>query len=166
MLTCHTDKKCPNGWECDASKGERCYAATGCDRPLLELRSNMLTTLRGPDQEMTGQDTDIFQDVVYQQIAEKAEELGVGLGGVMVGGQTLITRRQLKKRMRDRALLGHETYLNIDIQNITQRKLPSGSSAVDVSMVITGDYRPPPYVDLDVVAEDCEYVERSGGKGG
>ena len=65
--------------------------------------------------------------------------------------------------MRDRALLGHtETYMNIDIRNITQRKLPSGSSAVDVSMVITGDYRPPPYVDLDVVAEDS--INSNGAK--
>jgi len=40
--------------------------------------------------------------------------------------------------------------------------LPSGSSAIDVSMVVTGDYRPPPYLDLDVIAEDS--INRQGAK--
>jgi len=48
------------------------------------------------------------------------------------------------------------------ISNITQRKLPSGSSALDVSVVITGDYRPPPYIDLNVIAEDS--INRQGEK--
>jgi hypothetical protein len=34
------------------------------------------------------------------------------------------------------------------------RKLPTGSSALDVSMTITGNYRPPPYLDMDVLIED------------
>ncbi|KAL7465041.1 hypothetical protein ACHAXS_005369 [Conticribra weissflogii] len=35
-----------------------------------------------------------------------------------------------------------------------RRQLPTTSSALDVSMVVTGDYRPPPYLDLDAIIED------------
>lgn len=35
-----------------------------------------------------------------------------------------------------------------------RRYLPTSSSALDVSMVITGEYRPPPYLDMDVIVED------------
>jgi hypothetical protein len=41
------------------------------------------------------------------------------------------------------------------VHNVTQRRLPAGSSALDVSVVITGDYRPPPYLDLDSIAQDA-----------
>ncbi len=36
----------------------------------------------------------------------------------------------------------------------TTRYLPTSSSALDVSMVITGEYRPPPYINMDVIIED------------
>ena len=111
---------------------------------------------------MEEEDSDIFSGTVHAFIGSVTAGLGVALGGVDVMGQDLVSRRELKRRIKHRELLGHERYLNFDIQNITHRKLPSGSSAIDVSMVITGDYRPPPYVDLDVIAEDS--INRNGEK--
>jgi len=35
-----------------------------------------------------------------------------------------------------------------------RRRLPTSSSALDVSMTITGEYRPPPFRDIDLIVED------------
>ena len=87
---------------------------------------------------MEDEETNIFSGVVFETIEAVALGLGIGLGQVGVEGQSVVGRRELKKRMKKRELLGHERYMNFDIRNVTQRRLPSGSSAVDVSMVITG----------------------------
>jgi hypothetical protein len=104
---------------------------------------------------MEGQDTDIFGGAMNEIIAEAAAEQGIKLGGVDVGDQLLADRRTLYDRFGQR-------YLNARVYNITQRFLPSGSSALDVSMVVTGEYRPPPYLDLDVIAEDS--INRDGDR--
>lgn len=137
-----------------------CFAATNCDRPLEELVADMLMTLVGPDKQMEDEDEGIFEGTMFDYIAEVAEELGIGLGGVGVTGQTNIGRRELEYRYSSRELRGWHG--NIVINNITQRMLPGGSSALDVSMVVTGDYRPPPFLDLDVIAEDS--INRQGAK--
>mmetsp|Transcript_12445 Transcript_12445/g.26815 ORF Transcript_12445/g.26815 Transcript_12445/m.26815 type:complete len:1210 (-) Transcript_12445:141-3770(-) len=161
MLTCDEESKCPNGWEC-ANPDERCFAATNCHEDLQALVSSLVSTLSGPDTVMDDEDSSMFGEEVFAVIAQVAEELGIALGGVNVGEQSLVTRRELRRRMNERRenpheVLGGEYYLNY---NVTQRRLPSGSSAVDVSMVVTGDYRPPPFIDLDVVAEDS--INRNG----
>ena len=137
-----------------------CFAATNCDRPLEELVADMLMTLVGPDKQMEDEDEGIFEGTMFDYIAEVAEELGIGLGGVGVTGQNNIGRRELEYRYSSRELRGWHG--NIVINNITQRMLPGGSSALDVSMVVTGDYRPPPFLDLDVIAEDS--INRQGAK--
>ena len=110
---------------------------------------------------MDGTDIGIFGDVMWEQIAAVAEELGVSIG-VEVGDQMLVGRRELMQRMKHRELMGGERYMHWNITEMNVRRLPSGSSAIDVSMVVTGDYRPPPYVDLDVIAEDS--INRNGQK--
>eukprot|EP00571_Detonula_confervacea_P005871 CAMPEP_0172330022 /NCGR_PEP_ID=MMETSP1058-20130122/61177_1 /TAXON_ID=83371 /ORGANISM="Detonula confervacea, Strain CCMP 353" /LENGTH=1318 /DNA_ID=CAMNT_0013047219 /DNA_START=179 /DNA_END=4138 /DNA_ORIENTATION=- len=159
MLGCSDG--CPNGYEC-ADPLERCFAATNCDRPLESLVSELLTTLQGPDSTMDDDDATIFGQTIYDFIRSVAEEEGISLDGVELGEQQLVDRRELQQRLDHRALLGHDRYMNFEIKNVTQRRLPSGSSAIDVSMVVTGDYRPPPYLDLDVIAEDS--INRNGAK--
>jgi len=164
MLTCN--EPCPRGTEC--RNGETCYAATNCDKPLLELVSDMLVTLNGPDKPMAAQDGDIFSGTLMDILKEVAEQEGIALDGLDLGDQEIQGRRQLEQRRLERFSMGFydDHYLfsrpAMTISNITQRKLPSGSSALDVSVVITGDYRPPPYIDLNVIAEDS--INRQGEK--
>lgn len=161
MATC--SENCPMGFEC-SNPDETCFSATNCDRPIETLVSNLMATLAGPDSAMDESDIEIFSGTVFEEIAAAAGDSGVALGDVNVGDQNVVGRRELQRRMDRRALLGHDHYMhyNLNIQNITQRRLPSGSSAIDVSMVVTGDYRPPPYVDLNVIAEDS--INRNGQK--
>lgn len=169
MLGCASNGQasCPDGTDATCNKlttpPERCWAATNCDKPLEQLVSELLTTMTGPDQVMEEEeDIDIFEDTFYDTIRAFAIETGIHVGGVNVGSQSLVSRRELEARVQHRALMGGDRYINFEIKNTTVRKLPSGSSAIDVSMVVTGDYRPPPYLDLDVIAEDS--INRQGAK--
>ena len=102
---------------------------------------------------METSENDVFGGTMKDIIGEVAGDKGVKLNPVNVGEQTLADTRRLYHRMGER-------FLNARVYNVTQRFLPSGSSALDVSMVVTGDYRPPPYLDLDVIAEDS--INRAG----
>ena len=161
MLSCN--KPCQLGTECSA--GQRCFAATNCDKPLERLTADMLVTLLGPDSTMENEDGDILGSTIHELLSTIVEEEGVALDEVNLGKQSVATRRELVGRYKRRGLKGY--YDNGDgvkfaINNVTQRILQSGSSALDVSMVITGDYRPPPYLDLNVIAE--ESINRQGSK--
>lgn len=159
MVSCSTP--CPQSTECISP--DRCFAATNCEKPLEQLVSEMITTLSGPDIIMELEDLDIFGGTVYDFIKELAEVEGVSIGDVEPQGQTVVSRRVLQDRAEHRRLVhGHDRFLHYDITNITLRRLPVGSSALDVSMVVTGDYRPPPYLDLDVIAE--ESINRNAEK--
>ncbi|KAL3795552.1 hypothetical protein HJC23_009265 [Cyclotella cryptica] len=129
---------CPKGTECTIP-GQSCYAATNCDVPLETLRSNILVTMAGPDRVMEGGDNEVFGQTMNDIIAEVAADQGIKLRGVDVEKQSVADRRMLHY---------------VEKFSVAQRFLPSGSSALDVSMVVTGDYRPPPFVDLDAIAED------------
>jgi len=78
------------------------------------------------------------------------DAVGLGEQEVFAGRRSLSRRKKGGRRWEAR------------VGNVTQRLLPSGSSALDVSVVITGDYRPPPYIDLNVIAEDS--INRQGEK--
>lgn len=184
MLTCN--RPCPTTTECnlDPLTGEerpvcdyvtyipglsncieeqdvtKCFAATNCDQPLEELVSNIMTTLIGPDGTMENEDSSLFEGTIFDYIEEVAAGLGIGLGDVLTTGQNAVSRRELEHRYSSRELKGW--HRSIVVNNITQRMLPSGSSALDVSLVVTGDYRPPPFLDLDVIAEDS--INRQGAK--
>jgi len=159
MVSCSTP--CPQSTECILP--DRCFAATNCDKPIEQLVSEMITTLSGPDIIMELEDLDIFGGTVYDFIKELADVEGVSIGDVEPQEQTVVSRRILQDRAERRRLVhGHDRFLHYDITNITLRRLPVGSSALDVSMVVTGDYRPPPYLDLDVIAE--ESINRNGDK--
>ena len=126
------------GTECTIP-GQSCYAATNCHVPLAPLRSNILVTMAGPDRVMEGGDNEVFGQTMNDIIAEVAAEQGIKIRGVGVEKQSVSEGRMLHP-------LGKF--------NVTHRFLPSGSSALDVSIVVTGDYRPPPFLDLDAIAED------------
>jgi len=137
-----------------------CFAATNCDQPLEQLVSNIMTTLLGPDGTMENEDSSLFEGTIFEYVEEVAAGLGIGLGDVLTTGQNSVSRRELEHRYSSRELKGW--HRSIVVNNITQRMLPSGSSALDVSLVVTGDYRPPPFLDLDVIAEDS--INRQGAK--
>lgn len=151
MANCRT--KCDNSADCPS--GESCQLATNCHVPRLTLKANMIVTMQGPDRTMENSDTDVFSGTMNDIVGEAAAENGIKLGGVDVGDQQLVDRRTLLGKWGER-------YLNARVYNVTQRFLPSGSSALDVSMVVTGDYRPPPYLDLDVITEDS--INRGGDR--
>ena len=44
--------------------------------------------------------------------------------------------------------------MEVELSLEQRRRLPVGSSALDVSMTITGEYRPPPYQDVGLIIED------------
>ena len=73
MLTCDSEGRtnaCPDGSGCDADRGETCFAATGCDRKLEQLVSELLTTLQGPNTVMEDdEDIDLFGGTIYDFIA-------------------------------------------------------------------------------------------------
>jgi len=170
MVSC--GMPCPQNTDAECTNvGETCFAAaTNCNRPLERLVADMLVTLLGPDSTMEDEDGDILGGTIYDILSEVVEEEGVALDGVDLGEQEIVGRRQLQRRYRNRGLLGwHEDGMfasgnnNMKIakvNNVTQRTLLMGSSALDVSMTITGDYRPPPYLDLNVIAQ--ESINREG----
>jgi hypothetical protein len=138
MQTCNV----PCGISDSCPAGQSCQLATNCNVPLTKLKSNMLVTMTGPDRVMESEDTDVFSGAMNEVISQAAAEKGIKLDSIGVGDQVLADRRTFQR------------YLSARVYNITQRFLPTGSSALDVSMVVTGDYRPPPYLDLDVIAGD------------
>ncbi len=154
------DKACPTGTEC-TGEGERCYAATNCDKPLMELTSDMVVTMMGPNSEMDEDDVDIFIQTIFDTLEAELEKDNMKAEGVDFTGQNSVSRRELEYRYSGRNLKGWQGR-NVMISNVTQRMLPAGSSALDASIVITGIYRPPPYKDLDVIAEDS--INRQGQK--
>ncbi|KAL7542699.1 hypothetical protein ACHAXR_012004 [Thalassiosira sp. AJA248-18] len=164
MVSCNAP--CPMGTEC-SGPGESCFAATNCDRPLQRLVADMLVTLLGADSAMDEADGDILGGTLHELLQVAVEEEGVALDGVNLGKQEIASRRELQRRYKSRKLKGwmkgdDDNNMRMTINNVTQRILPSGSSALDVSMIITGDYRPPPYLDLNVIAEDS--INRQGEK--
>ena len=58
------------------------------------------TTLAGPDTAMEDEETNIFSGVVFETIEAVALGLGIGLGQVGVEGQSVVGRRELKKRIK------------------------------------------------------------------
>ena len=170
MFTCGVP--CPTGTECGGTEEDdspRCYAATNCDKPLQRLVADMLVTLIGPDKRMENEDGDILGNTIQDILRSIVEDEGIALDGVGVGDQSVAGQRELQERYQHRELKGgwHGSYNNengvqMKIANVTQRMLGTGSSALDVSMVITGDYRPPPYHDLNVIAEDS--INREAAK--
>jgi hypothetical protein len=158
MANCKTP--CPTGRECTVP-GERCYAATGCERPLVELTADMMVTMMGPDTLMADEDIEIFIQTMYETLQAELEAENMFTEGVDFTGQNSVARRDLEQRYSGRNLKGWQGS-NVMISNVTQRMLPVGSSALDASIVVTGGYRPPPYKDLDVIAEDS--INRQGQK--
>ena len=167
---------CPTGTECTPPSS--CFTATNCDRPLERLVAELVTTLVGPDGAMGDDDMGVFGGTMFDYIRETTEKEGISLGGVVPTDQRVVGARELRRRRRRRAAEerryrhrrdededdgvsggGGGRHLRYELTNATRwswrrRRLPSGSSAIDVSVVVTGDYRPPPYLDLDVIAED------------
>lgn len=148
MQTCSTP--CPRSDECTES-GHVCFAATGCNRPLEKLTSDMLVTLLGADSAMDDADGDIFLETMYAALRDEVEGEEISLGDVDLGEQIVSVRR--------RGLMGNKNNLRFDGE-VHRRRLPTGSSALDVSMVITGEYRPPPYKDLNEIVE--KWINRRG----
>ena len=151
MSTCST----PCGASDSCPQGQRCQLATNCHVPKITVRSDLMVTMQGPDRTMDPSENDVFGSSMNDVLAAAAAEKGIQLAGVDLGEQNLAERRFLWHPPFGR-------WLNARVYNVTQRYLPSGSSALDVSMVVTGDYRPPPYLDFDAIAEDS--INRQGEK--
>jgi len=162
MLTC--GRPCASGGNNECLGDGTCFAATNCQGELQRLIADMLVTLLGSDmQEMQGEDSDVLKYTLSKTLRNIVEDQGVALDDVDLGEQSLITRRELEERYHQRSLIGwHEDGVHMKVNNITQRMLPTGSSALDVSMTISGNYRPPPYIIFGNIVEDS--INRQGQK--
>ena len=133
--TVRCDTPCGSDSEC--SRSETCYSATNCAVPLIVVKSQLMVSMVGPDQTMDYMEQGIFGETLNDFISDSAGGKGVGLKGVDLGQQSLSLRR-----------------LTANVTNIRHRQLPLGSSALDVSVTVTGEFRPPPYIDFDMICED------------
>ena len=137
MVSCKIP--CGDGASNACPSGQTCYAASNCATPLMTLTSNLVVTMAGPDSVMDNTDQGIFGQTLDDFISDSAGgEGGLSLKGVNLGKQSVQQARRLSA--------------NVTIVN--HRQLPTGSSALDVSVTVTGEYRPPPYLDLDAICED------------
>ena len=177
-IPCPLGNECPQQDDQDSASSSssslntspiKCFAATNCDKPLARLVADMLITMIGPETIMDDTDGQILGSTISDILRDVVEEEGVALDGVDLGEQTLAGRRELEGRYMHRELKGwHKEYgnngvLQMKVTNVTvTQRMLQGSSALDVSMIITGDYRPPPYLDLNVIAE--ESINRQGEK--
>lgn len=158
MVNC--DHPCPKESECKYPK--KCFAATHCDKPLVELEANIVVTMMGPSTTMDGEDGQIFVQTMYDTLKEELEKENLMTENVDLTEQLLVVgQRELEHRYNGRNLKGWHGR-NVMISNVTQRMLPVGSSALDASIVVTGIHRPPPYKDLDIIAESS--INRQGEK--
>jgi hypothetical protein len=136
MVSC--DVECPSGDDTECPSQQICFAAANCATPLITLTSQMVVSMLGPASTMDSTDQNIFGETLDDFISDAAGgEGGLNVKGVNLGEQTLSVRR-----------------LTANVTSIDHRRLPLGSSALDVSVTVTGEYRPPPYLDLDVICTD------------
>jgi hypothetical protein len=152
---------CPTGMHSECTNpGERCYMATNCLWPLERLRGELRATLYGPDEAMEGEDMDVFASTMYDHMKGATDVRGIALSGVDIGDQSVVTMTGASERRAVRSrgpAFGGDRHLDFDATNVTTRRrgLPAGSSsAIDVAVIVTGDYRPPPYLDLDSIVEE------------
>jgi len=160
MLSCSTPcgpASCPSG--------QYCFAATGCDTDLEPIVSNMIMSLLGdtfPSLSLGNIEQGVFAESVLQFLAQRMEEERVSIDGANVVGQSF-NGNNGGRRGRQRMLQWNDTItgstMTIELSPEQQQKpgrrhLPTYSSALDVSMTITGGYRPPPYKDMDLIIED------------
>ena len=179
MLSC--DLPCDDGYgfagryggdPCPA--GLTCHAGTNCNRPMEEIAVEIVLSLLGeypPEIDgMTGREIGMLEDVVMGVgLGAGAVAGGIAVNGAGVTDQNMYRRRGRRGLLRGAAQLDDAdgTYADMEeyalngseggwtVENLrVRRRLPSTSSALDVSMTITGGYRPPPYVDADVLVED------------
>jgi hypothetical protein len=125
MITCSVQCHTRGNDECPG--GQKCFAASNCNEPLMTLTSNLVVTMEGLTSVMGGADGDVFGMTMGEIISKVAADEGLHLQGVDLGEQAVFTARKL----------------SVNNTTIGQRRLPlGGSSALDVSVVVTGDYRP------------------------
>ena len=87
MQKCGTP--CPKTNEC-TTVGETCWAATNCNKPLVELTSDMVVSLAGLNSKMEGADSEVFQETMLEHLKRSLSERKLLIGGVGVGNQTLV----------------------------------------------------------------------------
>lgn len=137
MVSCKIP--CGEGASNACPSGQTCFAASNCATPLMTLTTNLMVTMTGPDSAMDNTDQGIFGQTLDDYISDSAgDEGGLSLKGVNLGKQSVQQMRRL----------------SANVTSVNHRQLPTGSSALDVSVTVTGEYRPPPYIDLDAICED------------
>jgi hypothetical protein len=85
MLECPKEKKCPIGNEC--GEGEICFGNTNCDRELKDPVSDIIFTLKGPDDIMEDEDIAIFREVIFEILAAIFADLKIHLEEMTVTDQ-------------------------------------------------------------------------------
>ena len=113
----------------------------------------------GNDVKMSKEEQQAVADSVEATVAEEAEKNDIYNSKVEVVGVTSTCKRRLSAQNGD--------------ESIRHRQLPSGAAAVEFSMIITGEYKPPVVpgeqpkpmtrsLDLGVIAEDSINADPEG----
>ena len=122
---------CPLRTECPP--GQSCHLATNCKEPINPILSRQILSLTGELSEAVNMD------------AAEQEMLGASVLGVLES-----------KLLQDKVLIS-STKVTGQSSSAAQRLLrwnDGRSASLDVSMNIEGGYRPPPYLDVDLLIEE------------
>ena len=135
-----------SAWKCPG--GQTCFAATNCDKPMEPVVSKMVMSLLGQYEgavNMGQIEKRVFSESVLEYLAARMEEERVSINGADVTGQSFsqgggrgLRNGRRSVRWEDEATGAHVT---VELDAMQQRRLPTGSSALDVSMTVTGEYR-------------------------
>lgn len=139
MLSC--SKPCPPGTDCPG--GQTCFAATNCDKPMSPIISKMIMSLLGDydgAESMDSMARGVFSESVLTFLAEKMEENRVAVNGADVTGQSFVEQGGRRRKLQWNDTVTGEI-MTVELSLEQQRRLATGSSALDVSMTITGEYR-------------------------
>ena len=119
------------------------------------ITSKMVMSLLGNYPEavnMGSTERGVFSESVLNLLAAKMEENKVSINGADVIGQSFVEQGGRRMLQWNDTITGSTMLLESNVEQ--RRRLPTSSSALDVSMTITGEYRPPPYQNIDILIED------------
>lgn len=146
--------------------------------PPLEVESEVVLSLLGAEGVMGENESVVMEETILTYLDEQMKENSIKVKDVVVSGQAANNGRKLKKiwlegrsHRKDSAgshyrnEIGYgeieEFKLRVEFNSNeshdyierpqTNRYLPTSSSSLDVSLTVTGEYRPPPFQDMDSI---------------
>ena len=147
---------CPRGTECP--RGQTCHLATGCAKPIDPIVSKQLLSMTGSfpgSAEMDEGDQAAFGAAVFGVLEGKLSQDKISVRSATVTGQSTKSRRLARRLYWNDVATGEAVRVELTFAQAQRRSLAlDGASTLDVSMSVKGEYRPPPYLDVDLLIEE------------